>query len=260
MTRSDPERRPADDTSFSRGLHVLLSIVDRRAMRADALAAELDLPLSTIYRYLQTLRHLGLVAQHDGNYTVGHRLRPPGASLPHDVLVPIARPSLTELADKTRETAVLAVRVGGQALCLDQVESSHTIRIAFRIGQLLPLHAGAASKVLLAHAPTELVEEILAADLVTFTAATPSAAELRLELERIRARRSATSRGELVPDAVAIGVPVFQGESIVCSLTVAGPSSRCDAQWVRRTTTLLDESGTALSRALDHVDSPPSRA
>ena len=49
--RDRPPEEAAEDTSFARGLRVLLTIADRGEVRADELGVLLDTPVSTIYRY-----------------------------------------------------------------------------------------------------------------------------------------------------------------------------------------------------------------
>ena len=59
--RDRPPEEAAEDTSFARGLRVLLTIADRGEIRADELSALLETPISTIYRYLRTLSGFGFV-------------------------------------------------------------------------------------------------------------------------------------------------------------------------------------------------------
>src|SRR5262249_59090182 len=121
-------------------------------------------PLSTVHRYLRALRSPGFVEDSDGTYCAGPRLGRPGSAgalpTPTD-LRRLARPTLERLGAETSETAILSIRSGWHALCLDQVESQHAVNLAFKIGQELPLHAGAGSRVLLAYAPADVVSEVL---------------------------------------------------------------------------------------------------
>jgi DNA-binding IclR family transcriptional regulator len=252
-----PSKRPrtglkdGPETSVARALNVLVMVADRQAARADELAEDIGLPVSTVYRYLRTLRAFDLVIQKDGVYTLGSRLHP---LAPHGVsneaLRHLAQPVLEALVKETGETAVLAIRLAGQALCLGQVESPHWMRMAFRVPQLLPLHAGAASKVLLAYAPEDQIESILSSELERFTPNTPDRRELRQEVARIRAKRIAISQGEFISGAVAVAVPVLLNDQAICSLTVAGPAERCDAKWIRASSSALNRAGEWLSKSL----------
>jgi IclR family transcriptional regulator, KDG regulon repressor len=232
-----PVDRPS--TSLARALHVLGSILDRGEARADELAADAAVPVSTVYRYLRDLRDAGFVADSGGVYRPGPRLAgAPDGSVSRTDLRRLLRPTLEALSSRSGETALTAVRAGTHALCLDQVESPQAMRMAFRVGQVLPLHAGAASRTLLAYAPDEVVAAV-SAELEALTPATPGSDELPRRLATIRGDGIATSRGELVPGALAIAVPVLAGERCVCSLAIAAPEHRAGGAWQREAKRLL---------------------
>src|ERR687898_3462227 len=72
--RDRPPEEAAEDTSFARGLRLLLTVADRGEIRADELSASLDMPLSTVYRYLRTLGDFGYVDSTGGSFPVGPQL------------------------------------------------------------------------------------------------------------------------------------------------------------------------------------------
>jgi DNA-binding IclR family transcriptional regulator len=221
---------------MARGLSVLDAVLERGEVSVDTLARHLRMPVSTVYRYLGDLREAGFVADDGGRYHAGDRLK--GAGLVGALPTPtelrrLARPALERLEGETGETAILAIRSGARSFCLDQVESRHAVNLAFRIGQELPLHAGAGSRVLLAYAPPQVVAEVLAT-VTAFTPATVDAEHLPRRLESIRQSGFATSRGEFVPGAVAVACPVLHEETCICSLTVASTTQRGNAAWQRR--------------------------
>src|SRR6478736_454360 len=72
--RDRPPEEAAEDTSFARGLRVLLTIADRGEIRADDLGTALDMSMSTVYRYLRTLTEFGFIERHEGGYGLGPRL------------------------------------------------------------------------------------------------------------------------------------------------------------------------------------------
>jgi DNA-binding IclR family transcriptional regulator len=229
----------------------MLAVVDGEAVRADALADSLEMPISTVYRYLKTLKDLGLLEENDGVHAIGPTLRnslPVGIS--HDVLARVARPVLESLAARTGETALLVVRAGSVGLCIAQVPSRHSIKMTFEVGQVLPLHAGATSRVLLAYAPEELVERVLEGELTRFTDDTPDRAKLERQIRSTRMAGIATSRGEFIDGALAVAVPVFAAGQAVAGLAVAGPAARCGPAWQRDARVALAEAGSELGELL----------
>ncbi|RBY76833.1 IclR family transcriptional regulator [Geodermatophilus sp. TF02-6] len=238
--------------SFLRGLSVLITVAESGEARADSIATELGIPLSTVYRYLRTLRELDLVEERDRSYVPGWRLLElAGLDATRTRLVELGHSVLREISQATGETAVLTVRAGTRALCLRQVESHHPMRMAFRLGQLLPLYAGAGQRMLLAYAPAAVVQRVFEQPQWQTTDRTlPPAAILR-ELEQIRRSGYLVTHGELSEGAVAVAIPVFAGGEVVCSLTVAGPEIRCGPAWLSQARASLAAAGRRLAEVLD---------
>ncbi len=248
-TLGSPE---AATTSLDRGLALLRVIAESGPARADELAATAGLPLSTTYRYIRTLQSHGFISGSAGLFGPGPVL---DSSSPARVgrreLVRLATPVLERLVDLSGETAVLVVRVGVHAVCIHQVESPHAIRMAFRIGQALPLYAGAGQRMLLAHAPPDVIESVLGSEFERFTPNTPTRANLARRLESTRLTGVATSRGEYSAGSVAIAAPVFFHQHLVCSLTVAGPHTRCGPRWQAHTKPIVQSQSGALAAELE---------
>ena len=250
--RDHPPEEAAEDSSFARGLRLLLVVADRGAIRADDLATLLDMPPSTVYRYLRTLTEFGFVDRHDGRYRLGPKLViGSGSHVTSDLLIRLAGPVLRMLAESAGETAVVMRRVGLAAMCLHQHESRHGIRVALEPGATYPLHAGAGSRVLLSFAPSEIVEEILEQGLEALTPTTPSGTPLRKGLDEIKRSGIAISEGELIDGSVSVAVPVFRGDGIVGALALLGPYARCGAEWRDRAASALEHAARSLTAELD---------
>jgi DNA-binding IclR family transcriptional regulator len=234
-----------------RGLDVLTLLAERGGLRVDTLAADLDLPLSTAYRYVGTLCRSGFLEEVDGTYVPGGRLlRLARVGNRHDSLVRSAQPILRSLVTETQETALLTVRAGTMALCLDRAESPRPVRLSLDTGALRPLYAGASAKILLAFAPDAVVGEVLEGELPALTPHTPRRHELPRQLRAIRGQGYAVTHGELDPHAVGVAVAIPSGVEPVCSLSVAGPATRLDEQTVRRVLDRLREAARALASLL----------
>ena len=80
----------------------------------------------------------------------------------------------------------------------------------FSAAALLPAHATALGRVLLAYSPPETVDNVVRHGLRAYTASTvATAARLRHALKVTRLRRMAVVSGELLPGHCAVAVPVF---------------------------------------------------
>jgi DNA-binding IclR family transcriptional regulator len=250
--RDHPPEEAGEDTSFARGLRILLTIADRGEVRAEDLASLLDTPASTVYRYLRTLTEFGFVDRRDGRYLLGPRLVISGGpNVTSEQLIRIADPVLRALVAETGETAVVMRRIGTAAVCLHQIESPHALRVALDVGANSALHAGAISRVLLAYAPAEILDEVVGRGLDPVTPNTPDEATLLDLLADIRATGLGRSEGEMVPGAVGIAAPIMRETGIVGSIGVIGPKLRCGLTWRARTEPLLVEAARAIVGGLD---------
>jgi DNA-binding IclR family transcriptional regulator len=239
--------------SFERGLAVITHISEQGETTVEETAAALGLPLSTTYRYFRQLRDRGFVTELRGRYGPGPQMIAlAGRHLTQAHLAEVGVGVLREVVDAVGETAVLIVRVGSRAMCLRRVEPDKAIKFTFAMNQLLPLHAGAGQRVLLAWAPPAVVRQVLDSDLSHYTDRTPDADALLAMLQRTRETGWAVSRGELEPGSVSVAVPVFSRGEVVCSLNTAGPESRCSSRtWIKNARIALQEASRNLTDSLE---------
>jgi DNA-binding IclR family transcriptional regulator len=249
--RDRPPEEAAEDTSFARGLRLLLTVADRGEIRADELSASLDMPLSTVYRYLRTLGDFGFVDRNGGLFRVGPKLLiGTGANVSSERLIRHADAALRMLVQETGETAIVVRRIGLASVCLHQVETEAALRVTVPPGEMSPLYAGAPGRALLAFAPPEVLDEVLMQDLLRITDRTPTEPELRASLGAIVMTGIATSEGELVAGSVGMAAPLFREDGIVGAIAVLGPAFRCDEAWRARTGRLLQGAARTINEEL----------
>ncbi len=260
--RDSPPEEAVEDTSFARGLRILLTIADRGEVRAEDLSTLLETPTSTVYRYLRTLMEFGFVDRRDGRYLLGPRLViGSGPNVTSESLIRVSDPILRNLAGETGETAAVMRRIGLAAVCLHQVESPNALRVALEPGAMVALHASALNRVLLAYALPDIVDEVVSRGLEPITPNTlTTETALRESLADIRIRGIARSDGELISGSVGIAAPVFRDGGIVGAVGVIGPAARCGLAWRTRVARLLPEAAAAIQSGLEDESRsiPPS--
>ena len=255
--RDRPPEEAAEDTSFARGLRLLLTVADRGEVRADELGALLDMPLSTVYRYLRTLGEFGFVDRHGGQFRLGPRLHiGTGSNVSAERLIRHADPALRMLVQETGETAVVVRRIGLSCVCLHEVVSDEPLRVTLPPGTMSPLYAGAPGRVLLAFAPSEVLDEVLGQDFLRITPSTPTEVELRAGLGGIVMTGTTTSEGELIEGSLAMAAPLFREDGIVGAIAILGPSFRCDQAWQARAGRLLQEAAREINASLAEDRTP----
>lgn len=179
-------------------------------------AAALDLPTSTAHRLLTSLRGRGYVVRaRSGSYRLGPAAVALGRRASNGALTPSLRLALERVASETGETALVGIRdpAGGGLLILDQLESSHRLRLALEIGYVQPLHAGAASKAMLAHLEPHEIERALSEPLRPVGPATITDRDMLLrDLEGVRRVGHARSREEVIEGGWGVASPVLDGD------------------------------------------------
>ncbi len=249
--RDRPPEEAQEDTSFARGLRVLLTIADRGEIRADELSTLLGSPVSTVYRYLRTLSEFGFVDRQGPSYRLGPRLIiGSGANVTAEELIRTSDPVLRLLEEETGETAIIVRRIGLTAMCLHEVPSSQPLRVTIAPGESLSLRGGAFGKALLAFAPPDIQDEVLALEAPPET---PDIERLRVDLADVVATGIARSVGETLAGTFAIAVPIFRHDGIVAAVGVIGPQSRCGVAWRIRVEKLLPRAARSIVGALPMV-------
>lgn len=253
---SDAAPRPSTG-AMERGLALLAAFEDGDAPERSVaeLAQAVDLPISTAYRYVRALRQYGYLepGKRPSTVRLGLRVlalaRQVMASRP---LADVARPVMHELSRITGETVLLVEPLGTRAICTERVESAEPVRLAFEKGRILPMHAGATVRALLAFLPTEALFAVVAEGLERYTDATlTDPAELAACLAQVREMGYASSEGEMDPGVRAIAMPIRAGRAYAkASLSVTGPSFRFTAHKVGPALAALRAAVLELDRAL----------
>ena len=110
------------------------------------------------------------------------------------------------------------------------------VRTGSRVGRLLPAHATATGKVLLAGRPDAEVAALYPAGVPAGPTprAVTSVAELLEQLAEVRRIGYAVNYGESETDVAAVAVPVRDKRGhLRCALVVTAPLSRVDDEWVK---------------------------
>lgn len=253
-------RPPGERNSTAdRAIDVLLLFAENHpVVSAVEVAERLGMSRSTTYRYLQSLRSAGLLEDDAGGFRLGPRILQLASVARKGLrLSEVARPVMRALAAEVDEAILLTRRFGDQVVCVEREESSHPVRLSYELGHVLPVHAGASAKVVLAWADAEEIRRIVGAKpLPRLTPATVTdPARLRRELAAIRDDGYAVSRGEVDRDVIGIAAPVRGAEGkVVAGLTIAAPAYRVPEQLVGVLTAAVLRAAAEISQRLGHVE------
>jgi DNA-binding IclR family transcriptional regulator len=207
----------------------LLSGRTRRLGVVD-LAGELGLPKGTVHGLLRTLQHVGFVEQdpESGKYQLGAALLHMGSSyLDGNELRTRALNWSDSLATRTHESVRIGTLHEGQVLVVHHVFRPDDSLQTLDVGSLLPAHATAMGKVLLAH-HGYAAGEAVKAGLQSYTQSTITDPQhLERELDRVRERGWAADIGELAPGEVSCAAPINDRRGLtVGAIGISGPPER----------------------------------
>jgi DNA-binding IclR family transcriptional regulator len=192
----------------------------RSAMTLTELANHTGLYKSTVLRLAASLEGCGFLERGaDLVYRPGHELWRLGALYSRRLdIAELVRPILATLVEKTGETASYYVRDGDERVCLYRKNSPRAVRHHLDEGIRLPIHNGAAGRILSAYSEPRTADG-----------------------DQLRRQRYCVSLGERDPEVGAAAVPIIDASGqIRGALSVSAILARFDE--------------VAQSRALDALE------
>jgi DNA-binding IclR family transcriptional regulator len=231
-------RRGALETPPVQSVERALSLLEVVAKSAEPvplaqLTKVLGIDPSSVFRLANTLKRRGFLANPNGrkHYVLGPAVW--RLSREYDwsrMLISICREPIKALANRTGETAHLAVREARQVFFIDhQASGDQGVIVAGQTGKLLPLHCTAQGKALLADFELADLEALYGATpLEKYTARTiVSVAELASACARIRTDGYATDDAECLDEVACVAAPLRDRSGIViASIGISAPATR----------------------------------
>lgn len=256
------------ETPGAQSAYRLLDVLTRVSLHPEGIAAgdiakATDLTVPTAHRLLRVLRDRGFAVQDagSGKYSPGPQIQVlAGEGVDRHALEELGTPLLAKLRDATTETVFLSVRRGLRLTYLVCMASSHSVQMYGEPGQMVPLHATAQGKVILAFLPSGVGDRIIdQLDLTRFTDSTITEAdELHRVMDEVRRDGYALSLEERELGVRSIAAPVFDATgAVAASICVGGPIFRVTEHDLRtRFADLVMETAAKLSTELSRARRP----
>ncbi|WP_432123318.1 IclR family transcriptional regulator [Streptomyces sp. S1] len=196
------------------------------------IAQRTGLALSTTHRVVAELAGWGVLERaENGSWHVGLRLWEIASGCPRtQILRDVALPFMQDLYEATHENVQLAVREGTELVFVERIAGHRSVELLTTVGTRFPVASTGMGRVLLAHAPREIQEEVLDSPLRAWTSHTivdPKA--LRAQLDRIRREQVFVSDRQLSESTVAVAAPVRIGRtgqvSAALGIVLAAPDA-----------------------------------
>jgi IclR family transcriptional regulator, KDG regulon repressor len=243
--------------SVDSALRLLAIVADHPRLGLSELAERAELNTSRAFRLLSTLAAHRLVERlgEPAVYTLGTQALVLGIAAGRQIdLAAAAQAPLMRLVELFNEACQIRVRDGDESICIARVDSTQPVRVFGTIGNRRPIHVGASGKLLLAYAPEQEREHILARRMHSYTEETRIDADaLRQELADIRKQEYAISRGEATAGVMAIAVPVLaSGSHALAALGISIVAARFDETKLPEIIEQMHGASREISRLIGH--------
>ncbi|WP_219417804.1 IclR family transcriptional regulator domain-containing protein [Pseudonocardia nigra] len=252
--------------SIERGFAVLLAFDAERPNPSLAeLATATGLSRPAVRRILLTLQKLGYVQGEGPRWRLTPRVLSIGQHYSgSNAMIELAQPHLLTLAEQTQESASLAALDGAEVVYVARVPVRRIMSINVSIGTRVPAHATSMGRVLLAWAPPEVVEQVVAeSGLRAFTPRTITDPErFRAALRGVREQGWSIVAEELEEGLLSAAAPVRDSTgAVVAALASSTSSGRSDPERLaREVVPLLLRTADRISADLGHRASTPPRS
>lgn len=217
-------------STVTKASRLLELFCDTPEMSLSDCARAMDIPRPSAHRLLVTLVSTGMLERTTkGRYQLGMRMFEIGALAPYRRrLYDASCLALEHLVDGCGLPSHLAVLDGTEILYMVKAHRVARDLTETRAGSRRPAYATAMGKVMLAHAPEDALDVVLAAGLPRLTRHTVTVeSRLRSELADIRRLGYGCEREEVRLGCASIAVPVRGPDGdVIAALSIAGPAAR----------------------------------
>ena len=230
MSEASPGSAPDLDTVLGKAAALLFSFTaDDAHLTLAELTRRTGLAKGTAHRLAGDLVALRLLERDDAGYRLGGMLFELGmrASVERGLLE-VATPFLEDVYERTRETVHLGVPEGVEVVYVAKIGGHRQASSPSRVGGRMPLYCTALGKVLLAHGPSSLFDEVLAGGLERRTPRTITAPGLlRRQLDQAVEAGVAYEYEESAPGLACVAAAVLDAsDRPVAAVSATGPVTR----------------------------------
>ncbi len=249
---------PEKQTPLERYVRALEEIASAHAkgLALTELSRRCGLPAATSYRAIQALMKVGLVVPRPGGskeYVLGPRLfRLLHAGTDSSWIKITVQPILDRLADAVNETCFVAQLSGRKIISIAWAVPESGLRSKVYPGDVLPPHAAASAKAILAFQSSNIVSQVLEERLERFTPRTDIDRKLiKAEHDTIRRKGFATCWDEMESGLGALACPIkIDDLGVQYSVAVTGLTQRLKRHPTSQTVTRLKSSAEQLKHAI----------
>lgn len=230
---------------------------DSSKLGVSDLARRLNLDRATVHRMLRTLYEERMIDQETDTrlYRLGSGILELARAFVHQHgIAELAKPELDQLRDATGETVALQVLDGKEAVCVATSEGRHSVRVAYVIGERMPLYCTSSGLVFLAGMNSEARKSALSGKLQKYTSKTLTDVEKLSRVAETTRRTAVAIADETYHDGTrTISAPICDiARNTVAAITIAGPIQRVTPKTLIKFKGLLHKAAGAIEARITH--------
>ncbi|EKO3964228.1 DNA-binding transcriptional regulator KdgR [Vibrio fluvialis] len=254
--------QPEAVSSVLKVFSILQALGEQKEIGVSELSQRLMMSKATTYRFLQTMKSMGFVAQEGeaDKYKLTLKLFELGAkSLEYVDLIELADKEMRYISEQTNEALHLGSLDENAIIYIHKIDSGYNLRMQSRIGRRNPLYSTAIGKVLLAERDEQFVRDTLeGVEFIKHTERTLENVEQLLEeLALVRTQHYAEDNEEQEPGLRCIAAPVYDRFGhVIAGLSMSLPTIRFDEQRMGYYVDLLQTAGRNISLQLGYNNYP----
>lgn len=240
--------------SLARGLEVIVAFdADHPEMTLAQVAQRTGYSRATARRFLHTLVELGYMRTDGKSFALTPQVLGLGTAYLSGLGLPqIAQPHLEALSARVGESTSVAVLDGTDIVYVARVATRRIMSVGIAVGTRFPAYATSMGRVLLAALDDAALDAVLErTDLRPLTPRTiHQPAELRRELERVRAQGWALVDQELERGLTSMAAPILDGRGTAVAALNVSAATMDDTPQIERARDPLLESARAIGADL----------
>ncbi len=220
------------------------------------LSKALDIPKATTNRILYTLVTMSYLNQHGKEYTLGNKFEYfADKNQKYNLIKNISFHYLEELSLKFKETFKISVLDKNKIRVIASVESNDFYKITVPENAIFPLHAGAASKLLICQLSEKKLNSLLPEALPKYTENTiVDRDELKKELFKINIKKVSFDNMEHSNTISAVATPIFNSQNkIIAAISCPFFSSHQNDEHINEIVKAMKEIGNNISFTLKNI-------
>ena len=239
-----------------------LFTLERSIWSAESIAARMGVSISSAYRSIARLEALGfLSAAKPGQYVLGPAIIQYDRQIQlTDPLLKASHGAMDRLAGSAPPGSVVLLcrSFGETVLCMRQVQGPGPPgRAGYERGRPMPLFRGAASKIILAYAPTRTLKRLYEQHTAEIAASGLGASlpDFKTALARLRKAGFVVTSSEVDVGRMGIAAPIFdEDRRAVGSLSYVIDTDSYEERLVERLTTIVVDTAREVEQAMRRAD------